>query len=110
MNNLIKKYKLIQNPDGSFDCDGTVIVYEDLIDNGKLIIKFNIVNGDFFSTNNKLTSLHGAPKEVGGTFYCDFNPDLIISSMPKSFETFICQYNNLNPNSKSTKYVFIHHE
>jgi hypothetical protein len=31
------------------------------------------VHGDFNVGYNKLTSLEGAPKEVGGDFYCEGN-------------------------------------
>lgn len=32
------------------------------------------VNGSFDCSSNQLTSLEGAPKEVGGDFYCQDNP------------------------------------
>ena len=34
-------------------------------------VKFGKVSGDFKCRNNKLTSLAGAPQEVGGDFECD---------------------------------------
>lgn len=39
----------------------------------KLPIKFGKVGGDFDCSNNKLTSLEGAPKKVGCEFYCTDN-------------------------------------
>ena len=37
------------------------------------ILKDVNVGGDFNCSNNKLTSLQGAPKSVGGTFSCHGN-------------------------------------
>lgn len=66
---LISKYTI--NPDGSIDVDGSVNLHnKELI---KLPISFNIVSGDFYCTNNYITSLEGCPKEIGGDFYCSYN-------------------------------------
>ncbi len=66
--------------------------YEIIQENGKFIVNvngdiklrgknlnripfnFGIVSGGFYCTNNQLTSLEGAPNEVGGDFYCRYNP------------------------------------
>ncbi len=37
-------------------------------------VRFGVVTGDFNCDDNKLTSLEGAPQEVGGSFYCYENP------------------------------------
>jgi hypothetical protein len=37
-------------------------------------IKISKVDGTFLCDNNQLTSLEGAPKEVGGDFNCAKNP------------------------------------
>ena len=34
------------------------------------------VGGGFYCYRNKLTSLEGAPEKVGGGFDCSYNPDL----------------------------------
>ena len=34
------------------------------------------VGGDFWCSYNQLTSLEGAPREIGGGFDCSNNPDL----------------------------------
>lgn len=39
----------------------------------KIPLKFNYVSGDFYCSKHKLTSLEGAPKEVGGSFNCSHN-------------------------------------
>ena len=42
-----------------------------------------VVNGDFSCANNKLTSLKGAPKEVGGDFSCAHNQLTSLEGAPK---------------------------
>ena len=37
-------------------------------------VRFGVVDGYFNCTYNVLTSLEGAPQEVGGRFYCHDNP------------------------------------
>jgi hypothetical protein len=36
----------------------------------RLPIKFGNIKGDFYCSNNRLTSLVGGPSKVGGSFYC----------------------------------------
>jgi len=48
----------------------------------KLPLQFGKVTGNFFCGNNQLTTLEGAPKWVGGGFYCSFNP------LPKEIYTY----------------------
>ena len=59
------------NPDGSYDVDGDVDLSNMNLD--KIPVKFNLVGGYFYCSNNNLTSLEGCPKEVGGDFYCSYN-------------------------------------
>ena len=61
----IKNYSI--NPDGSIDVNGDVIIVNKNL--YKLPLKFNKVNGNFYCSYNKLTSLEGCPKYVGGNFY-----------------------------------------
>ena len=71
----IKKYTI--NADLSVDVDGDVYLSNQIFK--KLPVNFGKVTGNFFCFNCiKLTSLKGAPKEVGGRFLC-FNCDKIIS-------------------------------
>jgi hypothetical protein len=65
----IKNYTI--NPDGSIDVDGDV----DLNNRGlsKLPLKFGIVSANFYCYNNRLTTLEGSPREVGGNFDCHNN-------------------------------------
>lgn len=68
---IIKKFKLTLNQDGSYDAPGDV----DLSGMGlsKLPLKFGKIKGDFDCSNNKLTSLKGAPKSIKGDFDCGSN-------------------------------------
>ena len=47
---------------GDFDCDDKEI-------DSFLWIQFGRVTGSFYCSNNSLSSLKGAPREVGGNFY-----------------------------------------
>jgi hypothetical protein len=51
-------------------------------------IKFNKVYGSFYCKHNNLTSLEGAPKEIGGVkkngdFYCSYNKLTSLKGFPK---------------------------
>ena len=53
--------------DGDFNCRGQGL--KDFKG-----VRFGHVRVDFYCDNNQLTSLEGAPKTVGGSFYCEANP------------------------------------
>ena len=58
------------------------------------------VNGNFNCSNNNLTSLEGAPKEVGGSCYCYENNLTTLEGAPKTVGgNFDCG-NNPGPNGK----------
>ena len=57
-------------------------------------VRFGVVTGSFDCHNNKLTSLVGAPQEVGKDFYCDNNKLTSLVGAPQEVgEDFYC-YNN----------------
>ena len=62
----IKNYTI--NNDGSIDVDGNVKLSRINLTN--LPFKFGKISGNFYCSNNLLTSLEGAPTSVGGEFYC----------------------------------------
>ena len=69
----IKNYTI--NRDGTIDVDDTVFL-SSAGSNKKfytLPLKFNIVSDSFDCSCNNLTTLEGAPKEVGGYFSCNDN-------------------------------------
>ena len=59
-------------------------------------IKFGKVSGKFDCSYNKLTSLKGAPQEVGGGFYCYSNDLTSLEGAPQEVGWgFDCSYNKL---------------
>jgi hypothetical protein len=54
------------------------------------------VGGNFSCATNNLTSLAGAPQEVGGDFNCENNPLTSLEGAPQKVgEDFVCSWNNL---------------
>ena len=52
-------------------------------------VRFGVVSGSFYCTGNKLTSLKGAPQEVGGNFNCYVNPvsDSVLEALYKKMQS-----------------------
>ena len=74
---------------GDFDCS-----YEKLKDLKG--VRFGKVNGRFYCRNNELTSLEGAPQEVGWNFDCRNNELTSLAGGPQKVGVdFRCQYNKL---------------
>jgi len=61
---IAKHMGWIQNPDGSYDAKSNVYVSYDIIYNGRLILKFNDIDGNFDATN--LRHFDNFPKKVYG--------------------------------------------
>jgi hypothetical protein len=60
------------------------------------ILKNVTVGRNFFCSNNKLTSLQGAPTDVGGSFDCSYNDLTTLEGGPvKVGRDFWCSYNDL---------------
>ena len=75
--------------EGSFDCRGQRL-------KGFKGVKFGVFNGYFWCENNRLTSLVGAPQEVGGSFDCSYNHLTSLVGAPlKVGESFDCSNNRL---------------
>jgi hypothetical protein len=85
-----RQYKSLKNwVTGTFDVDENGLVnvtgdvffsYHSLPKN--LPISFGIVTGNFDCSHNNLTSLVGAPKEVGGSFNCVYNRFVSLRGAP----------------------------
>ena len=58
-------------------------------------VKFGVVTGDFYCHGNSLTSLYGAPQEVGGNFYCLNNSLTSLVGAPQEVRSFRCDCNKL---------------
>ena len=82
---LLKRYNLVYNEEtGLYDCNGDVKVEKDLVSpDGKLIVKFGVVKGDFDCRDNELTSLAGAPQKVSKGFYCNNNELTSLEGAPQ---------------------------
>jgi len=75
--------------EGSFDCLGEGL--EDFKG-----VKFGKMSEYFGCSSNKLTSLEGAPQEVGWSFYCSGNNLTSLSEAPQEVGgSFYCSDNNL---------------
>ena len=59
-------------------------------------VKFGKVSGGFYCSDNQLTTLVGAPQEVGGYFYCQDNQLTSLVGAPQSVgRDFYCENNQL---------------
>ena len=94
---FIEENHLVWNPKTmSYDCEGDVIVLDDIVIDGKLRIRFGNVGGNFYCCHNELTSLEGAPNDVGGLFNCDNNNLTTLEGAPKKVGgDFNCSENEL---------------
>ena len=95
------KSKLKLNPQTNrYDYDGDLDrdIVSNFVSEDKdgFIINFGKVTGDFSCYKLGLTSLKGAPTEVGWSFYCDRNQLTSLEGAPKIVgENFNCSWNNL---------------
>jgi hypothetical protein len=87
--------------EGNFDCSIYIKKLEDLKG-----VKFGKVSGDFKCSENRLTSLEGAPQEVGVDFYCeDNNLTSLVGAPRKVGGDFYCYENNLTSLAGAPKVV-----
>lgn len=94
------------NKDGTIDYDGYVYLSKDFVKDGKILIKFNKVNGGFYCNNLKLISLKGCPKYVKGNFVCDRNQLINLDGCPEYVEgRFLCGHNKITTLKGSPKAV-----
>ena len=74
--------------------DLTVDVNEDVYISFKNLseipIQFGIINGGFYCSDNKLTSLKGCPERIKGNFHCDDNNLETLEYCPKECRNFYC--------------------
>ena len=83
------------NKKGLVDIDGDFNCTDENLKDFKGV-KFGVVRGDFYCSRNKLTSLVGAPQEVGGGFYCSNNKLTSLVGAPQEVRgRFDCSYNKL---------------
>lgn len=91
-NMRIQNYHILD--DLSVNVDGSVyLIAKELIE---IPVQFNHVTEDFYCNDNKLTSLKGCPKIVGGSFYCNDNELTSLLYLPEKIgHDFYCNYNKL---------------
>ena len=75
--------------DGDFDCEGQRL--RDFKG-----VKFGMANNYFFCSRNQLTSLEGAPQQVGSDFFCYDNQLTSLEGAPQEVgASFDCSDNSL---------------
>jgi hypothetical protein len=88
-----KTYNLFDIPDG-FVVEGDLDIQSfglaELPDLSRITVK-----GNFLCQNNNLTSLKGAPQEIGGDFVCDGNKLTSLEGSPQKVNSFYCRNNKL---------------
>jgi len=102
------------NDDGSIDVDGDVILSSRKLI--KIPFKFRNIIGDFFCSDNLLTSLEGAPINVGDSFNCSGNRLTSLNNAPNIVGgDFSCTCNRLTsldgaPDSISVDFLCVHND
>lgn len=82
-----KKYGFVVNVNGSISIKDEELIF--------IPIKFNIIEGNFTCTRNKLTNLEFAPIEVQNRFDVSNNALTSLLGAPKIVHSFNCSYNKL---------------
>jgi len=104
---ICQEYNIVRytiNEDMSIDVDGDVDLWNCGL--SKMPLKFNKVRGNFWCHSNSLTTLEGAPKEVGGFFTCNDNKLTTLLGGPKEVRgSFYCQSNKLSTLEGAPEYV-----
>ena len=78
------KSLLIDNGDGTYDYNGDLnLSGMGLTSLSDLPYKLRRVRGNFYCYNNKLTTLEGAPREVGRDFSCSYNKLTTLEGAPE---------------------------
>ena len=97
IHDICKKYYIENytiNSDGTIDVNETVDLSGLLRD--IIPIKFNVVRGDFYCYNNKLTSLINSPRIVDGIFSCSKNKLTSLEGSPERVgDYFYCSHNQI---------------
>lgn len=84
------------NSDGSYDVDGDVDDLQSYVEEGKLVVRFRNISGNFDCSNIGLVTLAGCPEKVDGSFICEGNMLTSLTGAPKIVgESFNCSYNKL---------------
>ena len=102
---ICKQYNITNytiNDDGSIDVNGSVGFVG--LDINELPLTFNKVDGDFYCTYSKLTTLKGSPRWVGGSFNVIYNLITSLEFSPDYVGSwFSCRNNKLTDNYCETE-------
>lgn len=104
--------KYLINEDLSVDVDGAVILNN--LGLTELPVQFNIIKTSLYLNDNKLTTLKGCPRQLGGHFIIDHNELVSLEYCPEIIKgNFDCKYNKLEsleygPKTVGRDYVCSH--
>jgi len=96
IDDICRKYTIINytiKPDGSIDVDGSVDINKCKLE--KLPLKFGHVTSYFDCSKNYLQTLEGSPDSVGGDFYCSDNELTSLKGCTSKIDSFFCSINYL---------------
>ena len=99
----IKNYMI--NSKGEIDVDGDVDLSEKGLTKFPSFIQFRRVKGNFLCDLNRLTTLKGAPIEVGKVFDCSYNVLTSLEGASLKVNYFDCNSNKLTSLEGSPKEV-----
>ena len=92
----IKNYELIEDQEYGYIVNVNSNVFLQFLPLKNIRVKFNIINGDFICSFNKLETLKGCPEIVNGDFLCRDNELVSLKYSPKIVKgTFNCCFNKL---------------
>jgi hypothetical protein len=98
----VQKYTI--NDDGTVDVDGDVLIGG--MGLKEIPLQFGKVTDTFNCSSNRIVSLDGAPREVGGDFLCYDNKLTSLESSPIEVDgEFNCAYNKLSSLKGASKKV-----
>lgn len=101
----IKMDSFIINNDGTVDVNGSVVITRTNLTH--LPLHFNRVSGQFNCSNNKLTTLKGAPNFIGRSFDCSNNNLCSLKYVPKKVGgDFLCFENSLKSLNGIQKIIY----
>jgi len=92
MDGTLPNVTIHENKDGTIDVDGDVLIYE--MNFFGFPFDFNIINGDFYCFQNKITSLLGCPKIVHGSMVIHSNKLCSLKNCPRVVD----EYFNISKN------------
>ena len=76
----LTKAKYVINKDGSVDVYGDVKIPNEMTE---IPIQFGMVSGNFNCSAIEITSIKGAPREVGGVFSCSYTNITSLEGAPR---------------------------